>query len=272
MTVGATLRLLRVESGMGLRAFARRLGVSSAYLSRVENGVDGAPTPERLEAMARALEVPATVLLDLAHQVSPLVVDYVASVPEAGTLFLEIAHLGLGPDQIAELRSWIRRTYGVAGDRWTSMSGVAPLLEDARIVLRFQGTDLEDLFDVIAGRLGAACGMVAAPIARVLAEREAAVSSAIGDGVAIQVVHAPSLPMAALVTLAKPMASQTPDGIPLSLVVVLFGTPADTSGFRPQIAQLARLAARGLARDLSPLTAPSAVRAHVAALEAHLGV
>lgn len=271
MTLGATLRLLRVESGFGLRAFARRLGVSSAYVSRVENGVDGTPTAERLEAMARALDVPATVLLDLAHQVSPLVVDYVASVPEAGTLFLEIAHLGLGPDQIAEIRSWIRRTYGVAGDRWASASGVTPLLADARIVLQFEGSGFEDLFDVIAGRLGAASGMAATRIARVLAEREAEVSSAIGDGVAIQVIHAPGPPLAALVTLAKPMATSTPDGVPLSLVVVLFGTPLTTSGFRPQIAQLARLAARGVARDLALVTAPSDVRMHVAAMEVRLG-
>jgi PTS system nitrogen regulatory IIA component len=271
VTVGATLRLLRVESGFGLREFARRLGVSSAYLSRVENGVDASPTPERLGEMARALDIPATVLLDLAHQVSPLVVDYVARVPEAGSLFLEVAHLGLAPDKISEIRSWIRRTYGVvSAERWGTPLGVASLLTDERIVLQFQGLGFEDLFDVIAGRLGAACGMGAARIARVLGEREAEVSSAIGDGVAIPVVHAPGPPLAALVTLAKPLASRTPDGVPLSLMVVLFGTPPD-GGFRLQIAEIARLAARGLARDLALLTVPCDVKAHIAKAETRVG-
>lgn len=45
---GAALRLLRVEAGLSLRALAQRIGVSSAYLSRVEHGHDAIPTPDRL--------------------------------------------------------------------------------------------------------------------------------------------------------------------------------------------------------------------------------
>ena len=92
MHLGATLRLLRLESGLGLRDLARRLSVSGAYLSRVERGVDATPTSARLEAMARELGIPAPLLHGLAHRVSPLVGDYVEQVPEAGALFLEIAH------------------------------------------------------------------------------------------------------------------------------------------------------------------------------------
>jgi transcriptional regulator with XRE-family HTH domain len=43
MDFGATLRLLRLGSGLSLRDLARRLGVSSTYLSRVENGLDPVP-------------------------------------------------------------------------------------------------------------------------------------------------------------------------------------------------------------------------------------
>jgi len=89
---GATLRLLRLESGLGLRDLARRLNVSGAYLSRVENGLDSIPTSARAEAIAGALQIPAPLLLELAHRVSPLVVDYVDAVPEAGSLLLEIEH------------------------------------------------------------------------------------------------------------------------------------------------------------------------------------
>ena len=45
LNLGATLRLLRVEAGLSLRELAARVGVSTAYLSRVENGHDAAPTP-----------------------------------------------------------------------------------------------------------------------------------------------------------------------------------------------------------------------------------
>ena len=61
-SLGGTLRRLRLESGISLRDLARRLGVSSAYLSRVEHGLDAVPTPERLEAMAEELGVPAAML------------------------------------------------------------------------------------------------------------------------------------------------------------------------------------------------------------------
>src|SRR5687768_16245235 len=100
MHFGATLRLLRIQSGLSLRDLAGRLGVSSTYISRVENGIDAIPTPERLEAIARELGIPKTLLLDLAHRVSPLVSEYVERVPEAGTLFLEIAHRKLDSKQL----------------------------------------------------------------------------------------------------------------------------------------------------------------------------
>src|SRR6187399_1792577 len=111
MHFGATLRLLRLESGLGLRDLARRLNVSGAYLSRVENGLDSIPTSARLEAIAGALQIPAPLLLDLAHRVSPLVVDYVDAVPEAGTLLLEIAHRRLAPHELCELRDFLNQRF-----------------------------------------------------------------------------------------------------------------------------------------------------------------
>ena len=104
MHFGATLRVMRLESGLGLRELASRVGVSSAYLSRVENGLDPAPTPARLEVLARELRVPPTLLMSLAQRVSPLVMDYVETTPEAGTLFLDIAHRELdGVEVVAQV-------------------------------------------------------------------------------------------------------------------------------------------------------------------------
>ncbi len=156
MHFGATLRLMRLESGLSLRDLARRLGVSSAYLSRVENGLDAAPTPARLDVMARELGVPAPVLMDLAHRVSPLVVDYVDQVPEAGTLFLEIAHRRLDARELDVLRAFVNERFPVAG---AAPSASAPrfsdLLSKDRVVLRLACLDMDDVFDVAAGRLDA---------------------------------------------------------------------------------------------------------------------
>ena len=109
--LGLTLRLLRLEAGLSLRDLARRLGVSSTYLSRVENGFDAPPTSQRLEDMARELGVPPALLIELAGRVSPFLVDYLAREPEAGSLFLEIAHRRLDRSQLTELRGLIEERF-----------------------------------------------------------------------------------------------------------------------------------------------------------------
>jgi len=64
---GATLRMLRIDAGLGLGELAARIGVSSAYLSRVEHGHDPVPTHDRVIAIAQALELPPIVLLEIAQ-------------------------------------------------------------------------------------------------------------------------------------------------------------------------------------------------------------
>src|SRR4051812_33856720 len=104
MHLGATLRLLRVENGFGLRDLARRLGVSSAYLSRVENGLDPVPTPDRLEAIARERDLPPMLLVDAARRLSPVAQRYLEEEPQAAALMLDLARRGLGATELAQLR------------------------------------------------------------------------------------------------------------------------------------------------------------------------
>lgn len=252
MHFGATLRLLRLDSGLSLRDLARRLDVSSAYLSRVENGLDAAPTPARLAVMARELGLPAPVLMDLAHRVSPLVVDYVEQVPEAGSLFLEIAHRRLDAGQLAELRALVDERFPPAGVSCTAPAwGLAQLLRTDRIVLGLTCSGMEDILDVAAGRLADACPRTdAATVSAALRSREKEVSSAIGSGVAVPCVYlAGAEPAAAAIILGTPLAYDTPDGAPLQVVIVLVG-PRDAPERRLVLAQIARLAARGLAERL----------------------
>jgi PTS system nitrogen regulatory IIA component len=273
MHFGATLRLLRLDSGLSLRDLARRLGVSSTYLSRVENGLDSTPTPERLEAMARELGMPATVLMDLAHRVSPLVVDYVERVPEAGSLFLEIAHRRLEPGQIAELRALLDERFppGRAAAR-PPRSRISDLLTADRIVLQLRCSGMEDVLDVAVARF-ASTSLMCDPstIANALRKREAEVSSAIGGGVAVPCAYVPGAPpAAALVTLARPMRYDTPDRTPLRLVIVLLGSTQ--AGDRLlNLADIARLSARGLVDQLTQIDSPGEALSRLARLEGRSG-
>ncbi|HEU5072977.1 MAG TPA: helix-turn-helix domain-containing protein, partial [Polyangiaceae bacterium] len=242
---GATLRLLRLESGLGLRDLARRLNVSGAYLSRVENGLDSIPTPARLEAIAGALQIPFPLLLDLAHRVSPLVVEYVDAVPDAGTLLLEIASRRLDAAELAVVRDFLDERFPSKEIAPAGTSrGLSELLTPARVILRFSGSSIEDVIDVAVGRLESETAQNRYAIAADLKRREREVSSAIGGGVAVLCANTASeTPAAVVVTLAKALTMDTPDEQGLRLVVVLAG-PRNSPQRRIGLARVARLAAR----------------------------
>jgi nitrogen PTS system EIIA component len=269
MHFGATLRLLRIESGLSLRDLAGRLGVSSTYISRVENGIDAIPTLERLEAIARELGIPKTVLLDLAHRVSPLLSEYVERVPEAGTLFLEIAHRKLDSQQLARLGKHLDDNFPRAGKHGAEVPALAELLSPDRVVLQLSCATMEDALDVVAGRLADGRSQTTeSSLATALRQREAEVSSAVGNAVAVPCAYfASAAPAAALVTFARPLRYETPDRQPLRVLVVLIG-PRRSSERLPRLAHVARLAARGLAERLATVNSPSEALQRLATMEA----
>lgn len=267
MHFGATLRLMRLESGIGLRELAGRLGVSSAYLSRVENGLDAAPTPQRLEAMARELGVPATLLMDLAQRVSPLVMDYVENVPEAGTLFLHMAHRELDAGQLAEVQSFIESRFPVRKKAASAFNGLSELLTPERIVMGLEGATMNDALDVAAGRLGRGAPGGAAAVAAALRGHEAEASSAIGSGVAVPCAYVPGAKLAASLVLSSPgIRVETPDERLVEVLVVFVG-PRDSAERRTALAHVARLAGRGLASELRRARSASQALSRLAQLE-----
>jgi nitrogen PTS system EIIA component len=270
MHLGATLRLLRVDAGLSLRDLARRIGVSSAYLSRVENGLDAVPTPERLAAISRELDVPPTLLMDVAHRVNPFVASYLEQVPGAGTLFLDIARRRLTSSQLARVRDFLEAEFPLRGlSRDEPAPALAPLLTPERIILKLSCAAMEDARDMAIGRLCAACpGVEPARLAEVLERREAEASCSVGNGVAVpQAVIEGVAPVAALVTLAKPLRHETPDGQPLRLLIVLVGGDRGRARLM-RLAQVARLASHGLATRLQDAQHPREVLTHLEELEA----
>jgi PTS system nitrogen regulatory IIA component len=269
MHFGAALRLLRLDSGLGLRDLARRVGVSGTYLSRVESGLDPAPTPTRLEHLARELGVPATMLVDLAHRISPFLVDYVDEVPDAGTLFLEIAQRRLGPRQLAEVRAFLDARFPLRSTAEPKALALTEILAAERIVLRLGCASIDDALDVAAGRFSSLGDGAEPSLAAALKRRERETSSAIGDGVAAPSAYMTGLSSdaAALVTLARPIAHPTPDREPLRVLFVLVGPP-QSSTRRTRLAHVARLAARNVAEQLANLESPDAVLERLALLQA----
>jgi nitrogen PTS system EIIA component len=268
MHFGSTLRLLRLDSGLSLRDLARRLSVSGAYLSRVENGLDSAPTPARLEAIARELDIPAPSLMDLAHRISPLVVDYVDQVPDAGSLFLEIAYRRLDACQITEVRSFLNERFPIGVvPRSLSPLGISDILAPDRIIVDMSCSAMNDVLDVAAGRLASLAGQAAPAISASLRTREREALSALGDGVAVPCAYiADSSPAAVLITLADPLKYETPDKLPLRVVVILAG-PRDWIGRRLRLINVARLTARGLADRLAGAGSPAEVFSRLVVME-----
>jgi PTS system nitrogen regulatory IIA component len=260
MHFGATLRLLRVDAGLTLRELADRVGVSNAYLSRVENGHDAPPTPDRLTAIARAFGLPATALVELADRVSPVAADYFETVPGARDLMMEIVRRRLTPVQVARVRAFVEREFPSARPgRGTPDVDVTESLDRTRVVLGLACTHLDDVLDIAATRLASPDGPIrATQIAQVMLERERACSSALGAGVAVPHALMRGIePRAVVVALRRPLALDTPDGagVHLFLVHVHSGGPSHTR----MLARLARLADPALVQRLVRLGSPSEV-------------
>jgi len=73
---GDTVRSLRTAQDLGLRETATKVGISPAYLSRIERGKESPPRPEVIKELARVLAADPDVLYRLSSSTDPDVVDY----------------------------------------------------------------------------------------------------------------------------------------------------------------------------------------------------
>lgn len=268
---GAALRLLRTEAGFGLRELAQRIGVSGAYLSRIEKGRDAAPTPDRLIAIADTLGLPRAVLLELARQAGPAVDGYIQRTPEAGALFLEIARRSLSGPQIARVKAFIDSEFPPSPPV-VGACRLVDLLPTDRIVVGLSCSAMEELVEVAVTRLGdqllGDSLDARALVERVLA-RERAQPTVLGAGFA-----APHAVMddftgdaAVLVTLAEPLPIDTSDEEPVRVAVLLVSGP-DRRARLQTFARVARLASYDVTDELAAASTPEHVRAIVERVEA----
>ncbi len=75
-TFGITIRDLRMAQDLGLRETATMVGISPAYLSRIERGKENPPRPEVIKDLAKVLAADPDVLFRLSSSTDPEVVDF----------------------------------------------------------------------------------------------------------------------------------------------------------------------------------------------------
>lgn len=263
---GATLRLLRTAAGMGLRDLAERIGVSGAYISRIEHGHDPAPTPDRLVSIAQTLDIPAALLLELAGQTGPAVSSYVGRVPAAGALFMEIAKRNLTAPEIARVMAFMDREF--PSQRAPELpSQVSDLLAKDRIVIGLECTKPAELVEIAVGLWPLPDQVHARDLVEKVLRREREAPSTIGHG--LWLPHATvrgARPAAVLMTLAQPMQLATPDREPVRLAICLLSSEHGREHLN-MLAKAVRLSRLGAAEHLAGLEHPARLLARLKALE-----
>lgn len=78
---GETIREMREAQTMGLRVAADRLGISPAYLSRIERGRERPPKPDLVKRMATLLGGDPDLLFRLADSTDPDLAEYIHCTP-----------------------------------------------------------------------------------------------------------------------------------------------------------------------------------------------
>lgn len=78
---GDTIRELRTAQDLGLRETAGKIGISPAYLSRIERGKEKPPKPEVIKALAKKLAADPDVLFRLSSSTDPEVSGFLNDQP-----------------------------------------------------------------------------------------------------------------------------------------------------------------------------------------------
>ncbi len=105
---GAQVRRLREEREIGLRPFARMIGFSATYLSKIERGELPPPAEERIKEIARLLGQDSDELLALAGKVASDVREIIKEQPRAMASFLRTVR-GLGPEELRRLEEEVQK-------------------------------------------------------------------------------------------------------------------------------------------------------------------
>jgi len=100
---GETLRALRLAQDLGLRETAGKIGISPAYLSRIEREKERPPKPGVIKALAKELAADPDVLFRLSSSTDPEVTDFLKDQPEAMELLRFLKETDFSRKQLEQL-------------------------------------------------------------------------------------------------------------------------------------------------------------------------
>lgn len=98
--LGETIRELRLAQGLGLRETAGKVGISPAYLSRIERGKESPPRPEIIKELARLLAADPDVLFRVASSTDPDLLELLREQPEVLRLLRFIRESGFNDGEL----------------------------------------------------------------------------------------------------------------------------------------------------------------------------
>src|SRR4051794_30542224 len=106
---GEVVREMREAQGQGLRVVAERLGISPAYLSRIERGKERPPKPGLVKKIAKLLGGDPDLLFRLATSTDPDIAEYLHLVPNVPEFLRTAMTLRLTSDDFAELIEEVKK-------------------------------------------------------------------------------------------------------------------------------------------------------------------
>ncbi len=106
---GHTLRMLRTTAGISLRALAKKMEVSPAYLSQVELGKLSPPTHDRMKKIAETIGIPVSLLIEMSHRPNPDTILLLLGHQELNELIKVTSEIGLESKDVLEMIALMRK-------------------------------------------------------------------------------------------------------------------------------------------------------------------
>ncbi len=110
---GAFIRELRIESGIGQRELASKIGIAASYLNDIEKEKRTAPKQEVIKKLSKLLKININDLNDLAGiskgNVAPDISEYIENNPRIISLIRSIKENNLNENQIEEIEDSLNK-------------------------------------------------------------------------------------------------------------------------------------------------------------------
>lgn len=106
---GKYIKQLRQERQLGIRELAKKTGIDSGALTRIEHGKVGTPRPETLKALAVALDIPLADTFARAGYTTP------DGLPDLAT-YLRLRYGHLSEEACASAENYLRWLTSEAGE------------------------------------------------------------------------------------------------------------------------------------------------------------